>query len=33
MVVQWFGDEQRVTAQKDDLTITLFYKRKYDVCQ
>lgn len=24
MVVQWFGDEQRVTAQKDDLTITLF---------
>lgn len=24
MVVQWFDDEQRVTAQKDDLIITLF---------
>ena len=24
MVVQWFGDEQCVMAQKDDLTITLF---------
>ena len=32
MVVQWFGDEQRVTAQKR-FNHNFVYRRKYDVCQ
>lgn len=33
MVVQWFGDEQRVTGSKRRFNHNFVYKRKYDVCQ